>query len=143
MIDNYLNINSIDPLYWGKSGWIFLNSIALTYKPEQKEKYKVFIQQLPYILPCRTCGDNLIKNMNTLDNALESKEQFIKWLIDLRNQIYDENLIPQYKKNMKEKFDEIFFKQNDYSLYMYLALLIIIFIFLILIYKKTTIVKEE
>lgn len=143
MIDNYLNINSIDPLYWGKSGWIFLNSIALTYKPEQKEKYKVFIQQLPYILPCRTCGDNLIKNMNTLDNALESKEQLIKWLIDLRNQIYDENLIPKYKKNMKETFDEIFFKQNDYSLYMYLALLIIIFIFLILIYKKTTIIKVE
>ena len=46
MIDKFLNINSIDPNYWGKSGWIFLNSIALTYKPEYKESYKEFILKL-------------------------------------------------------------------------------------------------
>lgn len=142
MIDNYLDIKSIDPMYWGKSAWIFLNSMALTYKPEQKDKYKAFIQQLPYILPCRTCGDNLRKNMDTLDNALESKEKFIKWLIELRNQIYEDNLIPQYKKNMKETFDEIFYKEQDYSIYIYLVLLVIILIILIIIYKKTVSSKE-
>ena len=63
MIDKYLEINSIDPIFWGKSGWIFLNSIALTYKPENKENYKLFIEQLPYILPCKTCGENLKKNL--------------------------------------------------------------------------------
>ena len=137
MLDNYLNINSIDPIYWGKSGWIFLNSIALTYKPEHKEQYKTFILQLPYILPCRTCGDNLTKNLHTLDDALESKEKLIKWFIEIRNQIYKENLIP-IQKNMKETFDEIFFKGVDYSIYFYLILLIIIFNFLIFIYKKTS-----
>jgi hypothetical protein len=142
MIDNYLNINSIDPIYWGKSGWIFLNSIALTYKPEQKDKYKTFIQQLPYILPCRTCGDNLNKNLNTLDDALESKEKLLKWLIEIRNQIYEENLVP-IKKNMKETFDEIFYRGIDYSIYFYLILSIIIFIFLIVIYKKTSSKKIE
>jgi len=121
MIDNYLNINSIDPIYWGKSGWIFLNSIALTYKPEQKDKYKTFILQLPYILPCRTCGNNLTKNLNTLDDALESKEKLLKWLIEIRNQIYEENLVP-IKKNMKETFDEIFYRGIDYSIYFYLIL---------------------
>ena len=39
-MNKYNDINSINPKYWGKSGWIFLNSIALTYKPENKEKYK-------------------------------------------------------------------------------------------------------
>jgi hypothetical protein len=136
MIDNYLDIKSIDPTYWGKSGWIFLNSIALTYKPEYRENYKNFILQLQYILPCRTCGENLVKNIDTLDDALESKEKLLKWLINLRNDIYEENLIPQYKKNMSQKFDEIFYKNTDYSLYVYSLILIIVLIFLLFLYKN-------
>lgn len=140
MIDNYLDIKSIDPLYWGKSGWIFLNSIALTYNPEYKDKYKIFIEQLPFILPCKTCGSNLIKNMNLLTDALESKEKFIKWLIEVRNQIYDENMIPQYKKTINETFDEIFYK-NDYNIYIYVSLLVLLLIFLIVMYKSTVLTK--
>ncbi len=136
MIDNYLDIKSIDPTYWGKSGWIFLNSIALTYKPEYKDKYKNFILQLQYILPCRTCGDNLVKNLNTLDDALESKEKLLKWLINLRNDIYEENLIPQYKKNMTDTFDEIFYKNNDTSSYIYISILVVVLIILVIIYKN-------
>ena len=136
MIDNFLDIKSIDPSYWGKCGWIFLNSIALTYNPEYKDKYKIFIEQLPYILPCKTCGSNLTKNMNLLDEALENKEKFIKWLIEVRNQIYDENMIPQYKKTINETFDEIFYK-NENNLYIYISLLVLLLIILIIIYKST------
>ena len=141
MIDNYLDIKSIDPTYWGKSGWIFLNSIALTYNPEYKDKYKLFIQQLQYILPCKTCGSNLSKNMVLLDDALENKEKFIKWLINVRNQIYDENMIPQYKKNIYDTFDEIFYKNNNWNLYIYLSLLFLLLIIFIIIYKN--IYKKE
>lgn len=136
MIDNFLDIKSIDPTYWGKSGWIFLNCIALTYKPEHKDKYKNFIEQLPYILPCRTCGDNLFKNLNSLDDALESKEKLLKWLIDLRNAIYDDNLIPKNKKTMHETFDEIFYKNNNTNIYIYLGVLFVILIILIILYKS-------
>jgi len=135
MIDNFLEIKSIDPSYWGKSGWIFLNSIALTYKPENKEKYKVFIDQLPYILPCRTCGENLFKNMNSLDDALENKEKLIKWFIDLRNAIYEDNLIPQNKKNMVETFNEIFTDNTNNMTWLYLIGLFLILILLIFLYK--------
>ncbi len=136
MIDNFLEIKSIDPCYWGKSGWIFLNSIALTYKPENKEKYKAFIEQLPYILPCRTCGENLFKNMNSLNEALENKEKLIKWFIDLRNAIYEDNLIPQNKKTMVETFNEIFTDNNSINtVYIYLIGLILLFVFLIILYK--------
>ncbi len=143
MIDNYLEIKSIDPNYWGKSGWIFLNSMALTYKPEYKDKYRIFIEQLPWILPCRTCGENLKKNLVTLDDALDTKEKFIKWLIDVRNDIYDENLRPQSKKNMKETFDEIFYRNCDYSIYIYLCILVISFIILIVIFKNISNDKDE
>lgn len=135
MIDNYLDIQSIDPMYWGRSGWIFLNSIALTYKPEYKEKYKLFIEQLPYLLPCKTCGSNLFKNIPELDVALESKENFLNWLLKIRNEIYEDNQRHKYKKTLKNNLDEIFYKRCDNSMYIYLIILVLIFIFLIMIYK--------
>ena len=144
MIDNFLEIKSIDPGYWGKSGWIFLNSIALTYKPENKEKYKVFFEQLPYILPCRTCGENLFKNMSSLNDALENKEKLIKWLIDLRNAIYEDNLIPQNKKTMNETFNEIFTDNpNTNMIWVYLIGLFLILVFLIFLYKYIRKDKEK
>jgi hypothetical protein len=136
MIDNYLDIKSIDPLYWGKSGWIFLNSIALTYKPEYKEKYKLFMEQCPYILPCITCGDNLKKNMNTLDNALESKEKFLRWLLEIRNNISKENFRLENIKTLKDNFNEIFFQTCNNSQYYYIIVLIVLFVILIFIYKS-------
>jgi hypothetical protein len=135
MIDNYLNIKSIDPQYWGRSGWIFLNSIALTYKPEFKENYRLFIQQLPYILPCKTCGSNLIKNLPELDEALISKENLLNWLLKIRNEIYDENQRSKDKKTLNQNFDEIFFKRCDNTMYMYLSILILVLIFLFVLYK--------
>ncbi len=135
MIDNYYEIKSIDPIYWGKHGWIFLDSIALTYNPEYKQHYRKFIQELPFILPCRSCGSQLKKNMNSLDNALESKENFINWLIEIRNEIYDENGIPQYKKNIKSTFDEIFYLNNNNNYY-WIIFSIAVLLILVVIFKK-------
>lgn len=135
MIDNYLDIQSIDPMYWGRSGWIFLNSIALTYKPEYKDKYKLFIQQLPYLLPCKTCGSNLFKNIPELDIALESKENFLNWLLRIRNEIYEDNQRYNDKRTLKNNLDEIFLKRCDNTMYIYLIILVLVFIFLIMIYK--------
>jgi hypothetical protein len=138
MIDQYLDIKSIDPIYWGKSGWIFLNSIALTYKPEHKEKYKLFIQQLPWILPCRSCGNNLVKNIDSLDDALSSKEKFLNWLLKIRNDIYEEQLRPTTTVN--NNINEIFFTKYSYTGQFYTVVMTIIsvclVILLIWIFKK-------
>lgn len=134
------HLNSIDPIYWGKSGWIFINSIALTYEPKNKEAYKQFILQLPLILPCRTCGENLKKNINTLDIALESKETFINWLINVRNGIYMDNNTIWKQKNIKETFEEIFNSNSNlnnfnYNKYLWLLFLIIVIILLLYLLK--------
>jgi hypothetical protein len=138
MIDQYLDIKSIDPIYWGKSGWIFLNSIALTYKPEHKDKYKLFIQQLPWILPCRSCGNNLVKNIDSLDDALSSKEKFLNWLLKIRNDIYEEQLRPTTTVN--NNINEIFFTKYSYTGQFYTVVMTIIsvclVILLIWIFKK-------
>ena len=36
-MNDYKDITTIDPKYWGRCGWIFLNSIALTYDNKLKE----------------------------------------------------------------------------------------------------------
>jgi hypothetical protein len=135
MIDKFLEIKSIDPEYWGKSGWIFLNSIALTYDPIYKDNYRQFILQLPYILPCKTCGENLKNNISTLDNALESKEKFIYWLINVRNKIYIDNNTDWKQKNFKETIDEIFYsystKVNIYWWMFFSFLVLIMLIYLL------------
>jgi hypothetical protein len=135
MIDNYFDINSIDPIYWGKHGWIFLNSIALTYNPAYKENYKNFIEQLPYIIPCKSCGEKLRSNMSTLDNALNSKENLLNWLINIRNEIYDEIGIPQNKKNVKSSVDEIFLINSNNN-YLWLCSSMIILIILIILFNN-------
>lgn len=138
MIDQFLDINSIDPKYWGKSGWIFINSIALTYKPEMKEKYKLFIQQLPYILPCKTCGTNLFKNMDEIDQVLTNKESLLNWLLKIRNSIYIEQNIPT--KTLDDNINEIFSIRYSYSTNTYMIIitcsLILILIFFIFLFKK-------
>lgn len=141
MIDKFLEIKSIDPEYWGKSGWIFLNSIALTYEPMYKENYRQFILQLPYILPCKTCGENLKKNIPTLDNALVSKENFIHWLINVRNGIYMDNHQNWKQKNFKETFDEIFYTQET-KVNMYWWMFFSVLVLIMLIYLLKNIIKE-
>lgn len=143
MIDKFLEIKSIDPEYWGKSGWIFLNSIALTYEPVNKENYKQFILQLPYILPCKSCGENLKKNISSLDNALETKENFIHWLINVRNGIYDDNQQDWKHKNFKKTVDEIFYSySNKVNMYWWLFFSILILITLIYLLKNNIGEKE-
>ena len=138
MIDQYLDIKSIDPVYWGKCGWIFLNSMALTYKPEYKDKYKIFIQQLPYILPCRTCGANLINNIDNIDEALESKENFLTWLLKIRNDIYKEQERPT--KTLKDNINEIFSIKYTYTselhTFFITILSVIVLLILIFLFKK-------
>ena len=136
MIDNFLEIKSIDPEYWGKSGWIFLNSVALTYKPEYREKYREFILQLPYVLPCNSCGHNLSKNIDTLDEALESKQNFIKWLINVRNGVYIDNGTPWKKKSVSETFNEIFYNNSsNVNIYWWLFFSVLILIMLIYLFR--------
>jgi hypothetical protein len=135
MLDKYNNISSIDSKYWGKSGWIFLNSIALTYKKELKENYKQFFLMLPYVLPCEACGLNLKKNILTLDKALENKESLLNWLLIVRNEIYIEQ--KRKTKTLIENFDEIYNKyQNNYILYLFIGLLIILIIIYFIVYKN-------
>lgn len=136
MLDKYNNISSIDPKLWGKCGWVFLNSIALTYKKELKNNYKQFFSMLPFVLPCEACGLNLKKNLITLDKALENKETLLNWLLLIRNEIYIEQ--KRKTKTLIENIDEIYNNKNqcNYILYIFIGLLIILIIIYFIVYKN-------
>jgi hypothetical protein len=119
------NITNIDPKYWGEHGWVFLDSIALTYKLEHKDQYKSFFASLPNILPCEKCGAKMKEKLPTLDSALESKEKLMNWLLELRNDICKEKGKPM--KSMKEVVNEIFtVKRSCFYLVLYVVLVIIL-----------------
>ena len=138
MIDKYLEITSIDPQYWGKNGWIFLDSIALTYKPEYKQNYKLFFEQLPFILPCISCGQKLVDNIDSLDKALESKESLLNWLLSIRNDVYRD--LGRPTKTLKFSIDEIFdksvFNCEYYTKIFLLTTLLLIFLYAYYILSK-------
>ena len=133
-MDEYKDITTIDPKYWGKCGWIFLNSIALTYDDTFKEKYKQFILTLPYILPCKKCGSHLKNSINEIENIdkiLKNKETFISWLLEVRNNICKD----QNKEiiTINDELNEIFNKQENnkikYFIIVLVSLVIIYFVY--------------
>lgn len=137
-MEEYKDITTIDPKYWGKCGWIFLNSIALTYDTSLKDKYKQFIIALPYILPCKKCGYHLknnISKIDNIDNILKNKETFINWLLEVRNNICkDQN---REVKTIKDGLFEIFNKpENDDIKYFVIVLVILIMIYFVYFYYK-------
>ena len=80
--------NGISPKYWGKSLWIFLNSIAFVYEPKlQYEEFKTFFTNLGNILPCDKCSSHYNNFLSDLEYGLESKTNLIEWLLKIRNDI--------------------------------------------------------
>ncbi len=82
----------ITPEVWGPHGWKFIHYVTLAY-PEnptqaQKEKYKAFLVLLKDVLPCSLCANHYAENLQKLplsDEVLSSKENLIKWGIDIHN----------------------------------------------------------
>ena len=120
------NITNINPKLWGYSGWIFLNSIALVYTPEKKEKYYNFFSNL--ILPCNTCGHFYEIKLKDLNDALLNKDTLLQWLLNIRNDINKQN----NKKilTIDESIKQIYNNSYSYTLHYIIVFLIIIIIIL-------------
>ena len=84
---------------WGPPLWHSLHTISFNYPinpaEEQKIHYYNFYNSLQYILPCKYCRDNLIKNMQVLPLDMsvfknrESLSQYIYKLHELVNTMLD------------------------------------------------------
>lgn len=83
----------MNPNVWGPHAWIFLHFITLNYpkNPTEIDKYNMttFFKSLEHVLPCDTCRlhykDNIEEKYPLTDYILSSRENLVKWLIDVHN----------------------------------------------------------
>lgn len=83
----------MEPNVWGPHTWIFLHTITLNYpdNPTKLDKINMmeFFNNLSNILPCEKCALHFKENLKRypISKSLESREQLVKWLIDIHNEV--------------------------------------------------------
>lgn len=81
------------PNIWGPSMWNAIGAIALSYSEEptmkEQQDMMIFLKSLKNVLPCHKCREHYEENLEKfpLTEALGSRSDFIKWIIDVRNSI--------------------------------------------------------
>ena len=79
---------------WGPGLWHSLHAISFNYPNNptkiQKKKYKNWVQNLKYVLPCKYCRTNLVQNFKKLpllDKYMKNRHTFSKYIYDLHELI--------------------------------------------------------
>ena len=153
------------PDVWGPHGWKFIHYIMLAYpeKPTaiQKQHYLEFFTLLKYVIPCHVCAKHYEENLKNLpinDIVLSSRENMVKWSIDIHNLVNESKNKPildyeeAYKMintdtkcpiNIVEDFDNIqnlpksetSINEKDHTVF-YLIGIVFVLIGIAIIYKK-------
>jgi hypothetical protein len=86
----------MDTRFWGPSGWKLLHHIAFSYTPtlEHRIQYAVFLDTLPYILPCKFCRASLTDYYREHpyamgDLGLHPTLDLGKWMVTIHNCVND------------------------------------------------------
>lgn len=134
------------PKIWGKAGWDFFHLVILAYPENPTESDKIryynYLYWFQFILPCNKCQFNLQHHLKLLpitNETLASRNNFIKWGIDLHNMVnasigkpslsYEEAIDAMKNINNQEK--------SNCNIYLCIIIIIvIIFIFLFIFFKK-------
>lgn len=136
------------PELWGPHAWFLLHSISLEYPdtPTQQDKINMvnFINSLGNVLPCDKCKVNFQTHLQLrplTDQDLSSKAAFVKWMVDIHNDVNKSNNKPTLSyEECIEHFDIVYGENNNKKLMLYLfifmILLIIIFLFGYKIYQN-------
>jgi hypothetical protein len=99
---------------WGPHFWSMIHYTALGYPeiPTQiyKEKYKVFFENLGFILPCKQCSFNYNRHLRELpiDSFLENRNKLFEWTVKLHNIVNKET-----GKTIIFSFDQAWSKYNS------------------------------
>ena len=93
-MENYKSGDGMLTSVWGPSLWHFLHTMSFNYptnpSKQEKKNYRDFILKLQYVLPCKYCRQNLVKNFKImpLDMChMENRETFSRYLYDLHEHI--------------------------------------------------------
>jgi len=92
--DDYNSGDGMMTSIWGPPMWHVLHTISFNYpiKPTKEDKtnyYNYFIG-LKYILPCRYCRENFVKNLKTIPlrkSTLKSRDTLSRWVYLLHEEV--------------------------------------------------------
>ena len=129
-----MNNNNI----WGPPAWTFLHTVTYNY-PENptdndKRNFYNFFMSLQHVLPCNKCKAHYQQNIQKYDlsESLDSRENLVKWLIDLHNDVNRDNGKPVWSySEVYNKYGEMY---NQINIYNNIIIFVIILIVLILIF---------
>jgi len=105
----------MNQMIWGSHGWMFLHTITFNYpvKPKQcdKNRFRRFFAALKDVIPCKTCRDNYESHLTEFPIKLDSREELVKWLIDVHNSVNGKTGKRQYSydeviKEYEQKLDK-------------------------------------
>lgn len=95
-INDYKSGDGMLTAVWGPGLWHTLHTISFNYpiNPtiEDKKRYKNFILQLKYVLPCKYCRINFRKNLKCLpllNKHMKNRNTFSKYIYNLHELIND------------------------------------------------------
>lgn len=84
----------LNPKVWGPHAWFFLHSVTLGYPDEptadQRREYKRFFTLLSAVLPCDSCRNHFKQNLSNhplTNDALSSRHNLVKWLLEFHNMV--------------------------------------------------------
>ena len=93
----------MDPTKWGPHLWDFLHTISFNYpnNPSINDMNNnlTFLKSLENVIPCDLCKNHYKKSLKQSPPKLDSKISFIKWVIDLHNEVNKRNGKPVYSYN--------------------------------------------
>jgi hypothetical protein len=76
---------------WGPTYWEFLHSISILYPTNpsilDKEMLLLLLKSFGDVIPCPICSNHYKENLKSfpVNDKLNSKNEFIKWVIDFHN----------------------------------------------------------
>lgn len=81
--------NLFNPMHWGPGAWRFLHAISFAYPEnptlDEKKAAESFFESLRELLPCKSCKNHYIENINTMPVNVSSRDTLTKWVVDLHN----------------------------------------------------------
>lgn len=97
--------------FWGPPIWSTIHIMAASYKPSAAFSFKAFLEALPDLLPCPSCGEHLRKNLeeHPPDKYMRNNHDLFFWtyvLHDTVNSQCNSVMSPNDKKKVSPAFDD-------------------------------------
>jgi Erv1 / Alr family len=91
--------------FWGPDVWSNIHIFAASYKPSAASSFKNYINSLPDLLPCATCGEHLKKNLeeNPPDKYMRNNHDLFFWTYVLHDCVNIQCNNHIEAKNLKKK----------------------------------------